>query len=245
MSLVFSNITTKNGILQIIERNCGFGDGDITSNSTRLAQFTGDVNLAIDKVFGFMFPLGGTWQLDDSNQTDYPIVQTDIVSGQRDYSFLTDGSGNIILDIYKVMVADTSGIFHEIEPQDQQSSSDSSFYDGQNTGGVPTRYDKTGNGIFLDFIPNYNSTNGLKVFINREATYFTTSDTTKKVGFAHLFHEYFALYPSYQYCRINSPQLAQSLYRDLIEMEQAIKDYYGSREKDVKNRMTPFKQDNK
>lgn len=251
MSLQFSNTTTKNGILQIIERNCGFGDGDITSNPTRLAQFTGDVNLAIDKVLGFMFPLGGAWQLDDSNQTDYPFIETDLVSGQRDYTFITDGSGNVILDIYKVMVRGTDGVYREIEPQDQQSDSVSSFYDGVNTQGTPTRYDKTGNGIFLDFIPNYNWRNteegkrGLKVFINREATYFATSDTIKKVGFAHLYHEYFALYPSYQYCRINAPQLAQAIYRDLTVMEQAIKEYYGSREKDVINRMKPLVENNK
>lgn len=245
MSLQLSNTTTKNGILQIIERNCGFNDGEITGNATRLAQFIGDVNLTVNRLLGFMFPLGGKWQLDDSNHTDYPIITTNLVSGQRDYTFTTDGTGNYVLDIYKIMVADSSGFFREIEPQDQQSDGASSFYDGQDLQGIPTRYDKTGNGIFLDLIPNYNYTNGLKVFINREATQFLTSDTTKVFGLAHLFHEYLALYPSYLHCSRNKLPQAEQWYRDVLTMEKAIKDYFGSREKDVINRMKPAYQNNK
>lgn len=231
--------------MQLIEKNCGFGDGDITGNATRLAQFTGDINLAIDEILGFMFPLGGKWQLDDSNHTDYPFIETDLISGQRDYTFTTDGSGNVVLDIYKVMVKDTNGIYQEIEGQDQQSDGESSFYDGQNATGTPTRYDKTGNGIFLDFIPNYSwrtaeeGEKGLKVFINREASYFTTADTTKKLGFAHLFHEYLALRPSYQYAYRNSLPTLKTLDYELQKMTKAIKDYYGGREKDVITRMKP------
>lgn len=237
--------------MQLIERNCGFNDGDITGNVTRMAQFTGDVNLAIDEILGFMFPLGGKWQLDDSNHVDYPFIETDLISGQRDYTFSTDGSGNVVLDIYKVMVRGRDGIYREIEPQDQQSDGKSSFYDGQNETGEPTRYDKTGNGIFLDLIPNYNwrtaqeGQKGLKIFINREASYFTTSDTTKKLGFAHLFHEYLALRPSYQYAYRNSLPTLKTLDYELQKMTKAIKEYYGGREKDIKNRMTPNYQNNK
>jgi hypothetical protein len=243
MSIVFSDTTNKNGIMQLIEKNCGFSDGDITGNATRLAQFTGDVNLAVDELLGFMFPLGGTWQLDDSNHTDYPFIETDLISGQRDYSFTTDGSGNVVLDIYKVMVKNPEGVYHEITPQDQQSDGASSFYDGSNTTGTPTRYDKTGNGIFLDFIPNYNwrtteeGEKGLKVFINREASKFSASDTTKKLGFAHLFHEYLALAPSYRYGYRNSLATTKSLDYELQKMTKAIKDYFGTREKDVRRRL--------
>lgn len=242
MSIPYSDTTNKNGIIQRIEKSCGFNDGDITGNPTLLAQFTADVNITIDEVLGFMFPLGGTWQLDDSNQTDYPIITTSLVSGQRDYSFTTDQAGNIILDIYRVAVKDTTGIFAEIQPVDQQTLNSNqedttSFIDGRNLSGVPTRYDKTANGIFLDPVPNYNSSGGLKVFINREATYFTVADTTRKLGFAHLFHEYFALKPSYLYARDNTLDNVDRLKRDMLEQRQAIMDYYGKREKDAPGRM--------
>lgn len=242
MSIVYSDTTNKSGIIQLIEQNCGFNDGGISGDSTLLAQFTGQINATIDEMLGFLFPKGGTWQLDDSNHIDHPFIYTNIVSGQRDYSFDTDEQGNVVLDIYRVMVADSGGTFAEIKAQDQQTansnnSNTTSYIDGKNTAGVPTTYDKTGNSIFLDPVPNYDYTKGLKVFINREASYFTTSDTAKKLGFASLFHEYLALKPSYNYARANSLNNREVLKRDMLEMRQAIIDYYGTREKDVKKRL--------
>lgn len=239
MSIVFSDTANKNGIIQLCERYCGFNDGDISGNPTLLAKFTGDINLALDEVLGFMFPLGGTWQLDDLNHVDYPFIQTNIISGQRDYAFTTDGSGNVILDIYRVMVADANGTFREILPVDQNTANSNeqntdSFINGKNASGVPTRYDKNANAIFLDLIPNYNLAGGLKVFINREPVYFTVADTSKKPGFAHLFHEYFALRPSYRYARDNTLANAKGLQNDMLMMKKSIEDYYGMREKDKK-----------
>lgn len=237
MSLAFSNTTSKNGILQRIERTCGFQDGDITGNTTRLAQFTGDVNVALDKIFSLIFSVGGTWQFDDSNHTDYPIITTSLVSGQRDYTFTSDENSNLILEIYKVFVADDSGDYREILPVDQQSNAPVNYTDGNNTTGLPNTYDKTGNGIFLDPIPNYSEANGLKIFINREASYFSTSDTTKKPGFAGLFHEYLVLHPSFYYCTRNGISIRRELKEELMEMEAQIMDFYKMREKDTVKRL--------
>ena len=241
MSIAFSNTTTKNGILQIIERTCGFNDGDITGNTTRLAQFTGMCNLAMDDAWSIIFKVGGKWQYDDSNHTDYPFITTNLVLNQRDYTFTVDGSSNIILDVYKVMVKDpNTGYYFEIDPVDQQNDADmESFYSGQNQTGTPTRYDKTGNGILLDCIPSYNSTAGLKIFVNREGSYFATSDTTKKPGFDGLCHEYIPLKASYMYARDHSLSILPRLERDIQLMEEKIKARYGRRERDIERVMMP------
>lgn len=229
MSLTFTQIT------DLIDRNCKSNNG-----SYPLADKTADINLALDSVWAMIFRSGGTWQYDDSNQTDYPIITTNLVSGQRDYAFVTDQQGNLILDIYKVVVAQPDGTFIEIKPVDVQSEIGmNSFFDGNDTTGTPSRYDKTANAIFLDAIPNYTITNGLKVYINREGSYFTTSDTTKKAGFAGIFHEYLALRPSYQYAWRNAKSNVVSLENSMLVMEKAIKDYYGYREKDTPRRIKP------
>lgn len=238
MSLVYSNTTTKNGLIQLCERICGFNDSEISGNTTTLAKFTGDINIALDRALSIIFEVGGTWQFDDSNFTDYPIITTGIVSGQRDYSFTVDGSSNLILDIYRVQVADSNGLFRDIVPTDQQSNtSPTGFTDGLNTTGQPNSYDKTGSAIFLNPIPNYTRSAALKVFINREGSYFTTSDTTKKPGFAGLFHPYLALHASYNYCMRNQIALKNDLKNEVLEMEEAIKNYYKSREKDYQKVM--------
>lgn len=242
MSLQFSNTTTQNGIIQRIERTLGFNPADISGNTTRLAQFTGDINVTMDEVVSIIIQADGRWQWDDTNHTDYPIIITDLVSGQRDYPFLTDGSGNLILDVFRVMVKDEIGIYHEIQPVDQQTANNNrentdTIIDGQNKSGVPTRYDKTANAVFLDLIPNYNSEDGLKLFINRESSYFTTSDTTKKAGFAGIFHEYLVLKPAYNYARDKGLQSLERLEKDVLAMRQEIQRYYGMRERDTPRRL--------
>lgn len=216
-------------------------DSNVKSNSISypIAEKVLDFNLAIDKVFGIIFQNSKTWQFDDTNHTDYPFIMTDLASGIRDYPFVTDEQGNLILDIYKVMVKiSATGLYQEIKPVDQESEEyTEGFWNGQNLTGIPTKYDKTANGIFLDCIPSYNATDGLKVFINREGSYFTTSDTTKKPGFAGLFHEYLALFGSYQYARRNGLKNQETFKRDMLEMENQIEVYYSNRSRDEKQQI--------
>ena len=264
MSKVFSDTTNKNGIIQGIERNLygNDGDGRISGNAVLLAQFTDDVNSALDKVLSIIFQSDGTWQFDDSGHTDYPIITTDLVSGQRDYSFVSDENGNLILDIYKVLIKTPEGVFNDMDSVDVQTDASrqntergsgrtgltndlSPFYDGRDAGGTPYRYDKTANAIFLDPIPDYNSTGGLKIYINREGSYFSTSDTTKKPGFAGLFHKYLIIEPSANYAAINTLSNAVALNNQRIEMEKAIEEYYSKRNQDVQKRFIPAQHSNK
>jgi hypothetical protein len=237
MSLQFSNTTTKNGLIQRIEKKCGFDDGFITNNTLRMAQFTGDVNNALDKALAIIFRAGGTWQFDDSNHTKYNVITTDLVQGQRDYSFTTDEQGNLILEIYKVFVLNqTGGLFNEIDPVDVESERNTeSFTSGQNAQAVPYRYDKMANGIFLDPVPNASISGGLKIYISREGSYFTIADTTKMPGFAGLFHDYLAVEPSYQYAIINSLPNAEELGNEMMKLEKGLEEWYGTREKDKRN----------
>lgn len=220
---------TFNQVVDLIDRNV-----DTDSESYPLADKVVDINLALDKVFSLIFQNSGTWQYDDSGHDDYPIIQTNLVSGQRDYTFVSDEQGNLILDIYKVLVADPNGVFYEVKPIDveQGSINTSSFTDGLNIGGTPYRYDKMANGVLLDPVPNYSVASGLKVYINREASYFTEADTTKKPGFAGLFHEYLALRPAYQYAYRHGLGNAKQLQQEMLLMEDAIETYYSKRAKD-------------
>lgn len=237
MSIAYSDTTNKDGLLQKLEDTLDFNDGDITGNSVLKTKFTGKINSALDEVFAIALRFNG-WNVDDLNWTHDPFIKTNLVSGQRDYHFTTDEDGSLILDIYKVMVANSSGIFYEIDPVDIQKDPPNSMLDGQNLTGQPTCYDKTGNGIYLDLIPNYNYTNGLKVFIDREPTYFVVGDTTKLAGIDGLCHDYLYLKPAYEYARDKGLQNVERLYRDLLTATEKIKTRYGSREKDSDNRIT-------
>lgn len=244
MSLAFSDTSTKKGIIQAIERIVFPGHpGKITDSSLLLKEFTAEVNTALDHAWSIILPAGGKWQLDDSNYAeDYPIIYGNLVDGQRSYPFVNDETGNLILDIYRVFVKTTStGVYQEVFPVDVQSDRNiDDFISGQNVEGIPYRYDKTGNGIFLDPIPNANITSGLKIYINREPEYFTTNDSTKKPGFAGIFHEYLALRAAYTYARNLTLKNKTDIESDMLKMEAAMVEYYGHRERDRKKKLSPY-----
>ncbi len=250
MSLPFSDTATKKGIIQEIESECGLNDGDISSNTTLLKKFTAGVNLTLDDFTKIAIQSSGKWQFDDSNQTSYPIITANLISGQRDYPIVSDTEGNLILDFLKILVADSAGVFHEVDPVDAQSDKNTdAFWDGRNTSGMPCRYDKTANGIFFDLLPSYSYTNGIKAYVNREGLYFTSADTTKKPGVPGILHRYFVVKPSMEYARRKGLESYAGLAAEVLKYEGdeergiigSIARYYGKRAKDERNIMTPKK----
>lgn len=241
--LQYNDTTNKQGIIQRLEDILFNGEyGHISGNTTRLQRFTAKVNAKQNDAWALIFQSSTRWQWDDTNQSDFPIITTNIVSGQRDYTFTTDETGNLILDIHRVAIKRSASatIFDEIFPADAQTDPYSDFVeDNTSATGTPWQYDKTANGIFLDPIPNYNATNGLKVYINREGYYFTTSDTTKKPGFAGTLHEYLPVAVAYEYARDNNLRNTTTLARDVLLWEEKIKEYYSKRERDEVHVMKP------
>ncbi|RJQ33894.1 hypothetical protein C4568_03775 [Candidatus Parcubacteria bacterium] len=246
MSLAFSDTSTYKGIIQELEREIGEDYGYISGNPTRLKAATVSVNQAYDDYLPLAFQGSGTWQFDDSNHTDYPEARHNLVSGRRDYKFTTDESSNLILDIHKVMVADSSGVFHEAKPVDKQSETDTDgLWDGRDTGGFPIKYDKTANAIFLDPIPNYNYTEGLKIFINREPSYFVSTDTSKKPGVPGHHHRWFVIRAAEDFARRNNLTNYPAIRAERLAMEASIKEYFGSRNRDERKRLEAAKHSNK
>lgn len=245
MSLAYSDTTNRDGIIQRIEQELGFPNAHISGDANRLKDWTGSVNLALDKVFHTIFRADGRWQFDDGNHTTYPILTGNLVDGQRDYSFTADSDSNLILDIQRVFIrTSTTQGYYEIFPTDVQSAPEgeiSSFVDGLNTEGQPYHYDKTSTGIFLDPIPSVDVSAGLKIYISREGSYFTTSDTTKFPGFAGLYHEYLVLEPCYRYARANSLSKQETFKRDYLELEKKIEEFYSRRDKHLRPVMTHSK----
>lgn len=244
MSLPFNVAFT--GIVQQFEKEIGANRGDIANDTNRLKEFAALANLALDDYTALALRSSGAWQFDDSNHTDYPFIEADLVANQRSYTFTTDENNNVILDVYKVMVKSPTGIYTMIDPVDQQNGNDmESFYNGEDTTGIPTRYDKTGNGIFLDVIPNYSwrlaqeSEKGLKVFINRESSYFTYTDTTRKAGIRGTHHKYLYLKPALDYARRNNLNSYLRIESEIIKIESEVKKDYSQREKDKQETLSP------
>lgn len=252
MSRPFNATANLDGLVQCYEKEIGADYGFISGNTSRLKEFVSATRSAWDMYLYLAFNASGTWNYDDSNHTDYPIIKTNLVSGQKDYTFTADELGNLVLDIYKVAVlpSATATEYEEIFPIDQQTSNHGNDLVSETTDtGVPFEYDKTANGFFLTPTPSYNATNGLKVYINREPSYFTTTDTTKKPGCPGIHHDYFYLRPAYDYARRNNLANLGTL-REAVEkfegneerrFKGSIARYFGRRQRDTKKVLQPKK----
>lgn len=230
----YSNDATKEGIVQ----ECDFwATSDATSYP--IAQKTRNANNALNKVISLILGADGRWQYDDTNRTDLPIGTTDLVANQQDYGISTD-----MLLITRVEIKDSNGKWQLLTPMDQNDLNNPSFnqnsskvpggyYSGGlsltdflETPGIPLYYDNIANSLFLYPKPNYNSTGGLKVYYQRVPSYFTTSDTTKKPGFAPHLNRYISLSMAYDYAFAKGLDKQASLKQEMFSFEQAIKDFY-------------------
>lgn len=247
MSIPFSQTTTPyKGLVQFYEKEIGANYGDVSGNAERLGEFTARVCTALDNYLLLWAKLAGTWQGDDINHTDFQIITTSIVSGQRDYTFTTDENSNRIVDVSKVLIlpSTTATNYVELNPVDELNTSISDILINTNTG-VPTQYGKLGNAVLLDAIPNYNASAGIKMVVNREGAYPTTSWTTQTIG-VPVYHEYFYKKPAHEYAKIHSLANLTQLEKDIIDLEGSermrvtgkIIEFFGSRERDVRKQMT-------
>lgn len=241
MSSSYNDTSTNRGLVQSLERKLGFSTGQISGNSSLLSYFTAEFNVALDELYADIFEVSGKWQFDDQNHTDYPIITTALTTGRRDYTFTSDNNSNLLLEIERVFIlpSSTATQYVEIFPVDVQSDDESAgIYENNTTQGVPVRYDKTGNGIFLDPIPSYTVAAGLKCYVSREGSYFVVGDTTKKPGFVGLYHDYLALVVAYKYARDKDMKNVARLERDMLIMQRNIKKYYAKRAKDERSILT-------
>ncbi len=240
------NLVDGHGIIQEYEDEVGFKPGEVSGNTIRMRKAVAQANLGLDDFTVLALTAGGTFQYDDVNHVDgdgdpdYPIVTADLVQGQQDYPIYEDGNGNMLLEFFKVMVANEDGTFVELTPRDMQSERciPGGFLSGATAQGRPTQYDKSYNGIFFDVPPSYSRTGGIKALVNRTSSYFTTADTSKKPGIPGTFHRYIVLKMAIAYGRRKTLKHLADLRAELAGMETDIKAHYARRARDERKRIT-------
>lgn len=226
--MVFSDTSTKLGLIQDCEQLVFGNYADISGNANRLYDFTARLNRSYDKLATRIMGVDGRWQFDDTNYTDLPIGTTDLVSGQQDYSMDVE-----FMDVEKVQILDSAGNKKVLYPFDITDPLARPFLEQRaGVGGIPTWYDKSGNSVFLYATPNYNSTGGLTVHYRRKPSYFAYTDTTKAVGVPAVFHRYLSLDASLDYAVSKQLAFKNDLAERLKEMEAQIDDFYSKRSKD-------------
>lgn len=221
----FSDTTNYTGIIQEIEKNTGLGLTTISSDTTKLKQFTSDVNIEQRVLWHDVFLVQGTWLFDDGQNTDLPQATTNVTSGTAKYALPSDA-----LTVDRVALKDENGEWHTIAPY-STFNTDEAVAELNTESGRPAYYRLIGDTIELHPNPNYSSTGGLKVYFLRDTVDFASTATTATPGIATPFHYLIPLGVSIKWYKINQPSsgtLPQFL-QDYIMGREAMKDFYANR----------------
>lgn len=228
--MVFSDDTDKYGIVQDIDFWIT-GRGDVASDCP-IEDKTRNVNRWYDKVVSLILQADNRWEWDDANQTDLPIATTTLVDSQQDYGI----SGFEFLKISRVEVQDNNGNYHQLTPISIEDKRGTAMSEFQKTAGMPKYYDLLGNSVFLYPKPSSSDvtlSEGLKVYYQRNVDYFIKTDTTKKPGFAEIFHRILSLGGAYDYCIANAlTSKIAILEKEITKLEQGILLFYTNRDMD-------------
>jgi hypothetical protein len=235
----FNSHASSFDIVSDVKFWAGIATADTTSYP--IADITRNANLWYDRVVSLILQADGRWQWDDSNSTDIPTGTINLVSGTQKYDLGTGVS--TFLEILRVAVKDSSGVYRFLTPMSLSDFNGRDPMDASQTSGTPIGYFKLGDYIVLDKIPNYSSASGIKLYTQKNVSYFTTSDTTKEPGFVATFHQLLSLGAAHDYCAVNDmPKRMLTIEKKIVKLEAGLGIFYSQRSRDERVRMSPRKE---
>jgi len=187
------------------------------------------INEAYSRVASIILKADGRMQWDDPNHTDAPTSSCGLIQDQKGYSIFSSAPTALQdwLTIERVEIEDSSGNGLYLKMLDEQDLRGISINEYQKVSAVPTYFDISGTQIKLYPPPNYSRTNALKFIFKRAPSYFAVTDTTKRPGFATIFHQYLSIYTSHQWNFTKKKD--GSLQPILTQMENDIGLFYAKR----------------
>lgn len=231
----FNDTTNLNGICQEIDFLLGTNSTDYP-----LKEKTRNINRWNDKATSLILQADNKMEFDDANFENLPVGTMDLIADQQDYSPNESG----LLKILKVECKDSVGGWNALKQIDKSQFKNIAMDEYRKVAGIPVEFDLTANSFILYPKPNYSSADGLKIHYQRIPDYFEDDDEEKEPGFAPIFHRYLSLGASLDYAMANSMYNKVSMLQgEISKMEVGIIEFYSSRDKDFKNRITLEKED--
>lgn len=231
--MVFSDTSTKQGIIEDIDFLCG-----TDSTSYTLADKTRNVNRHYYEAVIDLIKASGRFEFSDPNLGAEPTHTFNLVDAQRAYSLPTN-----LIRLDAVEVKDTAGNWtrlQEIDIDDMHNT----ITDYESENGVPRYYDVRGG--YISFFPapdatQVTTTNGAKLFYVPEVDVFTAADTTQEPGIPEPYHRILSLGASYDWLLINGPESkTSSVFRDYNLLRQQLRDFASNgRNRDEAPRVRP------
>lgn len=170
------------------------------SNSTSfpISEKTLYANLGNRIIMSTIHSSYGGWKYDDSNETDFPIATTNLVSGQDDYALPGDASFLQAVYIQK----EGSSEWKKLMPKPLEDFNNEA--EDYRSNGEPIYFRPIGDSFKIYPASDYAQASSLKIEYTRDIAEFATTDTTQTPGFDSQFHEAIAIYMAWQYSIANN-----------------------------------------
>lgn len=250
--------TNRNGLLNDCEQWTKKGHQGISGVAGLKAEFTHRLNQWYNKTLTVILESQDEWDFDDLNLTnEYPIATRALVADRRDYKFETAlwsligeeggaAASNAAISPLKVKRLDvcwngTGNTCYKAEPIDSNELGigfgNDTELDGRFSTNEP-KYDIKSQAIWMypRASAGHVSNSGIiRIEFQRIFDVFSTSDTTQEPGFDAPFHRYLSIGASYDWLLINKPKdtmLITRLEAMLLDYENRMREYYGSKSKD-------------
>jgi hypothetical protein len=202
-------------------------DTNAFPNATRLIL----INQWYQKIASMILDSQDDWDWDDTNRNTEAIITKSMVANQN---YVSLAVSDAIIKVKRVEVTYDGTTWHEAGRfdigQTGQPTDTTSVNQDFNT--AQPYYDQRGLYVYLYPIPTSNVTNGVKIWVSREPTEFTSGDLTTgtaKPGFDTAFHPMMALGPAFEWATAKGLVGATALGAELADYEVRLRRQYSTK----------------
>lgn len=219
---------------------------DITGYTAK--EIARNSNEALGHIAALIFMADGRMQWDDVNHGNQPIATFNLENGVGAYSIfkaVPDGLQDW-LAIERVDILDEDGNGYKLDPIDHRDI-ERAVSEFQDIDSIPRYFDMNGAEFHLYPKPNYDKTAGVTIYFKRAPSYYISTDTTKRAGFASIFRDYVPKYNAMQWFFAHGKMTEyKNLYVELHGnnpdkiggKDKRILDFYSRRNRQEKPRIT-------
>lgn len=228
--------STEDSLYHYTKNLVGLSETDTASLT--VAQFIRSANNWLHRAGYIAWKNDGNWKFDDSNNTDLPIALATLVDGQQTYTLPTT-----LFDVERVEVKDSAGNFVKLTQISKERISEA-MSEYQEDAGMPNQYYLLNGTIFLYPKPSAGDVtlaSGLRLYLSRHITEFTTASTTTEPGINTMCHPYIAYGAAMDYAIAKNmgAQRIQMLQVGLNRYEEMLKEIHAGRNKELKPNIKP------
>jgi len=208
--------------------------------NTVLAQYKADdikrnLNLHYDSVVLNIWNYTSDWEFDDTSDEKLPIADTNLVSGQWDYSMPTRAR-----EIIRVEVKEPNGGMVKLHPINQNQIK-RAREDFKGDDGVPRYYELVGKSLLLYPAPSYNMSEGLSITMSRSV--IPLDESTDEPEIEREFHRLLSYGAALDWAIAKGKTSKRSeLEREYLKLKRKLSSFYSKRNKDSDIRITTLRQ---